>query len=309
MMSMMGKDQVTYQLINQGGFAMFTRDEFIIYVYCVVVQYFQRMFPTPLRHAGFAPALSDEEALTIELVGDYLEMESDKQIYKYFRKHYRDWFPNLPDRSTLVRQWQNLWRVKAHLWQAIVRDSGAWKDPVQLIDTLPLPVCHVRRASSRKIFLDDLVCQPSYGYCASKDWHYFGFKGGLRISSTGMILAAPILPASPHDIDLIDHLLLGVPSYTRIFGDKGFIDLEQQITVSAMWGFMAFNYRFGSDAERSVGVCGGRVRAPGPCASCFPIRSTRGLMCMVVGKAGVRVRVRARSQPNRSCLRSVGRCV
>lgn len=235
---MMGKDQVTYQLINQGGFAMFTRDEFIIYVYCVVVQYFQRMFPTPLRHAGFAPALSDEEALTIELVGDYLEMESDKQIYKYFRKHYRDWFPNLPDRSTLVRQWQNLWRVKAHLWQAIVRDSGAWKDPVQLIDTLPLPVCHVRRASSRKIFLDDLVCQPSYGYCASKDWHYFGFKGGLRISSTGMILAAPILPASPHDIDLIDHLLLGVPSYTRIFGDKGFIDLEQQITVNDSWGIL-----------------------------------------------------------------------
>jgi hypothetical protein len=217
---------------------MFTRDEFIIDVYCVVVQYFQRVFPAPLRRAGFAPALSDEEALTIELVGDYWGMESDKHIYRYFRKHYRAWFPNLPDRSTLVRQWQNLWCVTYHLWQAIVRDSGAWKDPVQLIDTLPLPVCHFRRASSRKIFLDDLLCQPSYGYCASKDWHYFGFKGGLRISSTGMILAAPILPASPHDIDLIDHLLLGVPSYTRIFGDKGFIDLEQQMKLNDSWGIL-----------------------------------------------------------------------
>jgi hypothetical protein len=69
-----------YQLINQGGFAMFTRDEFIIYVDCLIVQYFQRRFPNPLRHAGFAPALSDEEALTIELVGDFLGMTTDTQI-------------------------------------------------------------------------------------------------------------------------------------------------------------------------------------------------------------------------------------
>jgi len=218
---------------------MFTRDEFIIHVYCLVVQYFQQRFPTSLRHAGFAPALSDEEALTIELVGDFLGMETDKQIYRYFRKHYRAWFPHLPDRSTLVRQWQNLWRVKYELWQALVRDSGACNDPVQVIDTLPVPVCHFRRAASRRIFRDDVVCQPSYGYCASKDWHYFGFKGGVRMSaSTGMILAAPILPASPHDSDLLDYLLRGVPSSTRILGDKGFIDLEEQQRLNDSWGIL-----------------------------------------------------------------------
>lgn len=218
---------------------MFTRDEFIIHVYCLVVEYFQRVVPTRLRHAGFAPGLSDEEALTIELVGDFLGKETDKQIYRYFRKHYHEWFPNLPDRSTLVRQWQNLWRVKCAIWQAIVRESGWEHDPVQIIDTLPIPVCHVRRASSRKIFTDDVICQPSYGYCASKDWHYFGFKGGLRISaSTGMILAAPILPASPHDIDLLDLLLRGVPGSTRILGDKGFISVTVQQRLSDSWGIV-----------------------------------------------------------------------
>ena len=49
---------------------MFTRDEFIIHVYCLLVQYFEQVFPTRLRQAGFDPALSDEEALTIELVGN-----------------------------------------------------------------------------------------------------------------------------------------------------------------------------------------------------------------------------------------------
>jgi len=218
---------------------MFTRDEFIIHVYCLVVEYFQRLFPTPLRQAGCAPGLSDEEALTIELVGDFLGMETDKQIYRYFRKHYHDWFPHLPDRSTLVRQWQNLWRIKYDIWQAIVRESGWGHDPVQIIDTLPIPVCHVRRALSRKIFTDDVVCQPSYGYCAAKDWHYFGFKGGLRLSAnTGMILAAPILPASPHDLDVLDLLLRDVPASTRILGDKGFIDLEEQQRLSDSWGIL-----------------------------------------------------------------------
>jgi hypothetical protein len=218
---------------------MFTRDEFIIHVYCLIDQYFQQRFPSPLRQAGFAPGLSDQEALTLELVGEYLGMETDKEIYRYFRKHYHDWFPGLPDRTTMVRQWQKLWRVKYELWQVIVRASGLAHDPVQVIDTLPVPVCHFRRASFRKILCDDVVLQPSYGYCASKDWHYFGFKGGIRMSaSTGMILAAPLLPASPHDSDLLDHLLRGVPSSTRILGDKGFIDLEEQQHLSEAWGIL-----------------------------------------------------------------------
>lgn len=218
---------------------MFTRDEFIIYVYCQVCQVFQKRFPTPLRQAGFAPGLSDEEALTIELVGDFLGYETDSQMYRYFRKHYADWFPHLPDRSTLVRQWQNLWRVKYELWQQLVRESGWDHDPVQVIDTLPIPVCHMRRAAFRKVFCDDVVCQPSYGYCASKDWHYFGFKGGIRMSaSTGMILAAPLLPASPHDCDLLDHLLRDVPASTRIWGDKGFIALEEQERLYERWGLL-----------------------------------------------------------------------
>lgn len=218
---------------------MFTRDEFIIHVYCVIVQYFPRVCPRRLRQRGFAPGLTDEEALTLELVGEYLGMETDTQMYDYFWAHYHDWFPALPNRTTLVRQWQNLWQVKILLWQALVRESGTWKDPIQLIDTLPLPVCHPRRASARGIFLDDLLYQPSHGYCASKDWHYFGFKGGLRISAhTGMILAAPILPASPHDLELLEALLVGVPTSTRIFGDKGFIDLEQQRRLTDSWGIL-----------------------------------------------------------------------
>lgn len=53
-----------------------------------------------------------------------------------------------------------------------------------------------------------------------------------------MILAAPIVPASPHDSDVLDQLLRGVPSSTRILGDKGFIDLEEQQRVNDSWGIL-----------------------------------------------------------------------
>lgn len=49
---------------------MFTRDEFIIHVSGLIVPYFEQACPTRLRQAGYAPALSDEEALTLELVGE-----------------------------------------------------------------------------------------------------------------------------------------------------------------------------------------------------------------------------------------------
>lgn len=218
---------------------MFTREEFIVYVYCLIVQYYQRLFPTSLRRAGSLPKFSDEEALTLEIVGEYLGLETDQQMYRSFRKHDDTWFPTLPDRSPLVRQWQNRWRVKQFIWQAIVQDSGAWADPIQIIDTLPVPVCHPKRARQRAIFLDDLIAQPSYGDCPAKDWHYFGLKGGLRIAaSTGMIVAAPLLPASPHDHELLDSFLLDVPASTTIYGDKGFIDLDEHVRLVEHWGIM-----------------------------------------------------------------------
>ena len=43
------------------------RDEFIITVYCLVCEHYQVIKNTyPLRRGGFAPALSDEEVLTLE---------------------------------------------------------------------------------------------------------------------------------------------------------------------------------------------------------------------------------------------------
>lgn len=204
---------------------------FIIAVYCVVDDVYGRLFPNGVRHRGFAPQLSDVEALTIAIVGEYSGLERDKAIFEYFYKHYREWFPGLSDRTLLVRQWANLWQVEQAIWQALVGQSGADRAAFQIIDTLPVPVCALKRASRRHIFCDDLLLEPQVGYCASKDWYYFGFKGGIRIADNGMIVHAPLLAASPHDSQYTEVLLDGTPGGVIALGDKAFIDTDKQTTL------------------------------------------------------------------------------
>jgi hypothetical protein len=134
---------------------MFDEELFIIAVYCLIDEIYHRLFPNGVRHHGFEPQLSDVEALTIAIVGEYLGLAQDKAIFEYFFKHYRDWFPGLSDRTLLVRQWANLWVVEQHIWQELVRLSGADQSTIQVIDTLPVPICGLRRYRRRRIFCDD----------------------------------------------------------------------------------------------------------------------------------------------------------
>ena len=70
------------------------RDECIITVYCLVCEQYQVIKNTyPVRRGGFAPALSDEEVITLELCGEYFKLTTDKDLFAYFRAHYAHFFP------------------------------------------------------------------------------------------------------------------------------------------------------------------------------------------------------------------------
>lgn len=82
--------------------------------------------------------------------------------------------------------------------------SGQTHDPVQVIDTLPLPVCVLTRALSDFCFKTTV----DFGYCAAEDMHYCGFKSILRISRLGMITHCPLLDGfeglAPADKGFVD---------------------------------------------------------------------------------------------------------
>ena len=200
------------------------RDIFIISVYCLVADIMNSIEKSyKFRSRGFAPKLTDAEVITIEICGEFFKLHEDTEIYKYFKRHYSDFFPNLPDRTNFVRQSANLWQIKL-LIQIIITELSEQKfDPVQSIDTVPLPVCTYTRGGFRdRRFFDD----AQFGHCAAKKLNYYGFKLGLRIARTGMITHFPLLSARTHDINHLGTLIEGFSG--TVPADKGFIDDYQQ---------------------------------------------------------------------------------
>lgn len=194
------------------------RDNFIIMVYCLVSDIFYHLYGKPLRKRGFAPALSDAEVISIDICGEYLGFFRDEDLFDYFYTHYRHFFPQLTERTKFVRQSANLAGIKMRIQQHITQISGQAEDECQIIDTMPLPVCTFTRAPRDRCFKPE----ADYGYCAAKQMKYYGFKLGLRISRLGMITHFPLLPARPHDSQLLDDLIADYEGI--IIGDKAFID-------------------------------------------------------------------------------------
>lgn len=118
---------------------------FIVAVFCIIDD---RLKGRCIRQRGPAPKLSDAEVLTIEIVGEFLGIDTDKAIYLFFRRHYGEWFPALGEvhRTTFARQAANLWKVKEYLWQEFL--ALAPHDPTfALVDSMPLPACLFARLS------------------------------------------------------------------------------------------------------------------------------------------------------------------
>jgi len=138
--------------------------------------------------------------------------------------------PSLTERTLFVRQAANLWQVKAAIQPRLPQISGHAADPVQIIDTLPLPVCGYTHSGRDRCFKP----WADYGHCAAKQLDYYGFKLGLRIARCGMIIDFPLLPARPHDIRLLDDLVEGFAGW--VLADKGFIDAFRQALLAERHG-------------------------------------------------------------------------
>jgi hypothetical protein len=56
------------------------RDDFIITVYCLVCEQYQELKARySIRRGGFAPALSDEEVITMEICGEFFKLATDNR--------------------------------------------------------------------------------------------------------------------------------------------------------------------------------------------------------------------------------------
>ena len=205
-------------------------DEFIINTYLMVEQYYNLIVQKPLRRGGYAPKLSDSEVICMELVGEFMGMDQDKQIWQYFKQHWLSWFPKLGSYPNFAKQCANLHFVKQHIHQQVVQTQ---EDNIHFIDGFPIPVCKYARVYRHKTF----KAEASVSYCAAKQEKYYGFSGHLLINLSGMIKGFTFASASIDERDVAPevadniHGLLGAdkgyirPELTQYFAARG-VDLQ-----------------------------------------------------------------------------------
>ncbi len=198
-------------------------DTFIVAVYCLVDELMEESLGGErLRSRGPDPVLDDREVLTVEIVGEFLGIDTDKGIFGFFRRHYAEWFPKLDrvHRTTFARQAANLWSLKRRLWRRLLVAAHVEHDEkVSLVDSFAVPVCGFAKAPRHKSFAG--LC--SNGFDAMAKAVFFGFDGHLRVAWPGVIVSATLAPASEHDRWVAEYDLLGeVGEGSFVVGDTNY---------------------------------------------------------------------------------------
>ena len=121
-----------------------------------------------------------------------------------------------------MRQAANLHVVKRLLQKSLASGLNAFGDTLHIIDGLPIPICKFARAHFSHIFKGE----AAYGYCATKKERYYGFRGHVVISSTGVITGATFTKANVDERDTCPELVEKIKGL--LLGDKGYIRPELQ---------------------------------------------------------------------------------
>jgi hypothetical protein len=198
-------------------------EEFMIAVYCLVDELLAELGADPawrrIRQRGPAPTLADAEVVSMEVVGEFLGLDQDAAIYRYFRREHPDWFPALAriHRTTFVRQAANLWVVKERLWR-ILLDRIPHDPALSAVDSVPVPVCRFGRAARCRRFRG----QAAFGRDTGSKATFYGFRDHLRVTWPGVLTAVSVAPANVHDTDLVPELVEGATG--QVLGDRNYWD-------------------------------------------------------------------------------------
>jgi len=175
-----------------------------------------------VRQCGRRPELSDAEAITIEVFGEMCGHHDDAAIWRYADAHWRDWFPQLGSYKAYVKQCANLAKIKhlifAHLFMP--------QDDVHITDGVPMPICHMARASRSRLFKGE----AAFGFCAAKDEHYYGFKGHVIVNLNQQVVGFTLAPANVDERDILDNMRGSLSGL--LIGDKGLLSKTKQAELA-----------------------------------------------------------------------------
>lgn len=194
---------------------------FVVSVFCIVDDWLAEQ--PPLRRRGPSPSLSDSEVMTMEIVGEFMGIDTDSGIHRYFSRHFGGWFPALGrvHRTTFARQGANLWAAKERLWRHLVSSAEAspagGSGEILVVDSMPMPACKATRSGRCKILWD----VANKGYAPSVGGFFYGVRAHVLVRWPGVIVETRLAPAATHDLHPA-RALLAEAGEGWVLGDRNY---------------------------------------------------------------------------------------
>ncbi len=182
-----------------------------------------------LKRHGRPPKFSDAEVIALSLAAESLGIDSENHLFMKLTTEYKEAFPHLIERSRFNRRRRFL-KPLIDLIQKRMAQRIVTSEDIFILDSMPLEVCKVARGKRARICLEDVHTAPEFGFCASQNQYYYGYKIHGICSLSGVIMSYDLTKANVSDV----HYLQDVKNDYHdcmILADKGYLSGEYQLNL------------------------------------------------------------------------------
>lgn len=174
------------------------------------------------------PKFSDLEVVVLGMTAETESIDSENLLFSNFSE-YKEKLPNLIS----CRQFNDRRKFTSTLCEEIrkrIADSVDGGKIFFCVDSKPIEVFRTIRGKRCKMGKNDVSKAPDFGYCASQDTYYYGYKLHTLCGLSGVIHSYGLTKASVHDINYL-HDMKYLYHDCSIFGDRGYIGKEMQLDL------------------------------------------------------------------------------
>ena len=198
--------------------------ELLLVIYVIVDDWYLIEGQAMLKgKAGQKPRFTDSEVITLMLAQDFIPYPGENQYIGYIRANYLELFPKLITQSQYNRRARNLRLLVEEMRRYWLRELGLLTQVDLLLDTKPIPVMGYKRSKKRS----DFAGSADYGYCASRNMKYFGYKLVSLCTLEGIPVVYELVPANTDERLAAESVLYALRG-CNVYADKGFIGKDWQ---------------------------------------------------------------------------------
>jgi hypothetical protein len=183
-------------------------DTFLVTVYVLVDDLYRTEFgPQKPSRPGPAPAMSDSEVLTLALLGQWRQDQSERAFVAWVRRHWQAYFPRMLSQSAFNRRVRDLHGVLLALGPRLHAALAWWlqEDPLfEVLDAVPVSLMRRCRGERHRVFAPD---EAAVGRGGSDRAWYYGVSLLDAVSPAGTITGFVVGPANTEGRWLAESLL------------------------------------------------------------------------------------------------------